>query len=114
MARNSYWRNLHEISRFRRPLVLALLICVGLALVGCKPNPEGKYTASGGAVTLELKGGKATLGSMLGSSEPYDYTVDGDKVTLTNKAAPGTSVVLTIGKDGSLSGPMGVLTKVDK
>jgi hypothetical protein len=73
-----------------------------------------KYETTGvaaGAMSIEFKsGGKAAV-SMLGVSKEADYAKDGDKVTLKNPGglAAAGDLVLTVNKDGSLTGPEGVV-----
>jgi hypothetical protein len=88
---------------FRNAVLIFVLASVGLA-VGCSAtNVEGKYQDREGAVKMELKDGKATIDFGLIHIDAK-YTVDGDKVTIKPISGPNPdSMVLTIGKDGSLN-----------
>ena len=97
-------------SALSRVVVLALAIGLGMALAGCGSKPEGKYVGGGGAMSIEFKSGKATI-TALGNTETCDYTVDGDKITVTNPKAPGGALIFTIMKDGSLQGGGETYTK---
>ncbi len=94
-------------SWFRKALVVSVLAGACLA-VGCfGTNPEGKYRDADGAVTLELKGGKAGLNYGMVHIDGA-YTVDGDKITVRPlEGNTSQTMVFTINKDGSLTGPPG-------
>ena len=86
-----------------------VLILTGAAVVaGCGgANPEGKYRDSDGSVTLELKSGKAGLNYGQVHIDGA-YTVDGDKLTIRPlEGATEQTMVFTMNKDGSLTGPAG-------
>jgi hypothetical protein len=89
----------------RKALLVLVLAGVGLA-VGCRGS-EGMYRSSDGAVTLELKGGKAALdyGSVRIDGT---YTVDGDKITIRPVVGDTSqTMIFTINQDGSIDGPSG-------
>jgi hypothetical protein len=102
-------------SWIRAALLISVLAGAGLD-AGCGGSgPDGTYQNTGGAVSLELKGGKAALNE---GSVRIDgtYTVNGDKITMrptvgdTNQA-----MVFTVNKDGSIDGPPGSdITKLQK
>ncbi|MBV9183088.1 MAG: hypothetical protein JO356_17435 [Acidobacteria bacterium] len=99
----------------RKAIVVLALTTVGIA-AGCfDADVDGKYREAEGAVKLELKEGKATLdvGQVRIDGK---YTVDGDKVTIRPVDGPNPdTLVLTVGKDGSLSAPPnGLFTKLVK
>jgi hypothetical protein len=99
----------------RRAILISVLAGAGLA-VGCGgSDPEGKYQDAAGAVTLELKGGKASL-NYGGIKLDGAYKVDGDKLTIQpTSGATGQTMVFTINKDGSIDGPPGSdITKLQK
>jgi hypothetical protein len=81
-------------------------------VLACGDSLSGKYEASGeaaGAAAVEFKsGGKAYL-TMLGTTLETQYEVDGDKVTFKN--VNGNNLVMTIEKDGTLTGPLGLTLK---
>jgi hypothetical protein len=90
----------------RKATLVSVLAAAALA-IGCGGNPEGKYRDAQGAVTLELKGGKATLeyGRIRIDGT---YTVDGDKITMRPTVGnTSQTMVFTINKDGSIDGPPG-------
>jgi hypothetical protein len=94
-----------------------IVVLTGAALaIGCgDPGREGTYKDAAGAVTLELKSGKAALNfgriHIDGS-----YTVDGDKITLHPTVGDTSqTMVFTVNKDGSIDGPPGSeITKLQK
>jgi hypothetical protein len=88
----------------RKALLVSVLAGVGLA-VACGANPEGTYRDPDGAVTLQLKGGKASMN--VGPLHiDAAYNLDGNKLTLTPlQGDTRQTIVFTIDKDGSLDGP---------
>ena len=98
----------------RKALLVSVLAAAALA-VGCGSNPEGKYRDAQGAVTLELKGGKASL-----NYGPIridgTYIVDGDKITIRPTVGETSqTMVFTVNNDGSIDGPPGSdITKLRK
>jgi hypothetical protein len=91
----------------RRSLLVSVLAGAALA-VGCGgANPDGKYRDSGGAVTLELKGGKANLD--YGQIHiDGTYTMDGSKLTIRPVVGDTSqTMVFVINTDGSIDGPPG-------
>jgi hypothetical protein len=90
-----------------KTLLVFVLAGVGLA-VACGSNPEGKYRDADGSVTLELKSGKAGLNYGQVHIDGA-YTVDGDKLTIRPlEGATEQTMVFTMNKDGSLTGPPGI------
>jgi hypothetical protein len=92
---------------------LLILVLAGATLsVGCGGGiSDGTYKDPQGAVTLELKGGKATL-NYGGIRIDGAYTVDGDKLSLRPTAGDTSqAMVLTVNKDGSIDGPPGTEIK---
>jgi hypothetical protein len=91
----------------RKALLISVLAGAALA-VGCgSASPDGKYQDSNGAVTLELKGGKASLDYGQIHSDGT-YTVDGDKITIQPVVGDTRqTVVFVMNKDGSIDGPPG-------
>ena len=87
---------------------LVILALSGAALeIGCTADRDGTYRDAAGAVTLELKGGKAGLNygriRIDGS-----YTIDGDKLTIRPTVGDTSqTMVFTINSDGSIDGPPG-------
>jgi len=101
-------------SRIHAVLLIALLTGAALA-VGCGSNLEGKYRDAEGAVTLQLKDGKANL-NYGGLQLEATYTVDGDKISLRPAGGEAAqAMVLTVNKDGSIDGPPGTnISKLKK
>jgi hypothetical protein len=101
-------------SWIRKALLISVLAGAGLAMA-CGSNPDGKYRDSDGTVTLELKDGKASM-NFAQIHMDGTYTVDGDKLTIRPVSGDTSqTMVLTINKDGSLSGPEGSpITKLEK
>jgi hypothetical protein len=100
--------------RIRSALLVSVLAAAALA-VGCGSNPEGKYRDAEGAVTLELRGGKATLDYGRIRIDGT-YTVDGNKITMRPTVGETSqTMVFTVNNDGSIDGPPGSdITKLRK
>ena len=96
---------------------LVVLVLAGAALeIGClSPDRDGTYRDAAGAVTLELKGGKAAL-NYGGIHIDGTFTVDGDKLTIRPTVGnTSQTMVFTGDKDGSREGPPGSdITKLQK
>ncbi|MFI5058342.1 MAG: hypothetical protein ACHQLQ_09150 [Candidatus Acidiferrales bacterium] len=101
-------------SGIRKALLVSVLAAAAFA-VGCGSNPEGKYRDSDGSVTLELKGGKATLDYGRIRIDGT-YSVDGDKITMRPTVGETSqTMVFTMNKDGSIDGPPGSdITRLQK
>jgi hypothetical protein len=84
---------------FRRITGFAVAGLAILFVSGCTPSIDGKYQDASGAMTVDIKGDKATISApVLGSAETACKR-EGDKVTLTYENQP---LVLTVKPDGSL------------
>lgn len=94
---------------------VALAVC--LLVTGCSKSVNGTYTSTGGLmggmITIEFKsGGKAYITSIMGPTVEASYTMDGDKILIeSTKDRP--KIVLTLEKDGTISGFPGG-TKLEK
>lgn len=91
----------------RKALLVSVLAGAALA-VGCGGSgPDGKYRDSDGAVTLELKGGKANLD--FGQIHiDGTYTMDGGKLTIRPVVGDTSqTMVFVVNADGSIDGPPG-------
>jgi hypothetical protein len=89
--------------------VFLISVLAGAALeVGClNPDRDGTYRDAAGAVTLELKSGKANL-NYGGIRIEGNFTIDGDKLTIRPTVGnTSQTMVFTINKDGSIDGPPG-------
>jgi hypothetical protein len=97
--------------KITRALVLAVALAItGIATPGCHKSLDGNYRDDASIFFVEFKpDGKALL-KLAGDTREANYTLDGNKVTITS--ANGT-IVLTINGDGSLSGDptLGTLKK---
>ena len=92
----------------RKALLVSVLAGVGFAM-GCGAHVEGTYRDADGAVTLQLKAGKASLDV---GPEHIDaaYSVSGNKLTLTPlEGNTNQTIVFTIDSDGSLEAPAGTM-----
>ncbi|HXP86363.1 MAG TPA: hypothetical protein VN841_16670 [Bryobacteraceae bacterium] len=102
-------------SWIRKALLVAVLAGAGLE-AGCGDSGrDGTYRDAAGAVTLELKGGKAGLN--YGQIHiDGNYTVDGDKITIHPTVGDtNQTMVFTINKDDSIDGPPGSeITRLQK
>jgi len=97
----------------RNAILVFVLIGTGFAagcggsIFGGGSNPDGKYQASDGSVTLELNGGKASL-NIAQIHIDAAYTVDRNKLTIRPlEGAVSQTIVFTMNKDGSLDPPQG-------
>ncbi len=90
----------------RRALLVSVVLAAGFA-IACGVNPDGKYQDADGAVTLELKSGKASL-NFGGIHIDGAYKVDGNKITISPLTGDTRqTVVFTLNSDGSLDAPAG-------
>ncbi len=100
-----------DVRLVTRALFGLLAVCASFALFGCS-HLSGKYEATGdaaGAASLEFRSGSKAYMTLLGNTVETEYTVDGDKITLKN--INGSNMVLTEQKDGTLTGPLGMVLK---
>jgi hypothetical protein len=91
----------------RKALLFSILACAALA-VGCGGSgPDGKYRDLDGAVTLELKGGKANLD--FGQIHiDGTHTMDGGKLTIRPVVGDTSqTMIFVVNADGSIDGPPG-------
>lgn len=87
--------------------VLGLALAVTAA--GCGGDQvQGTYHQTGGAMSLDFKGGKVTF-NMLGDSKTLDYKVDGNSITITDPAEG--NIVFTRNSDGTLNSGLGTFAK---
>jgi len=101
-------------SAWNRKVILVFVLAGAGFAVGCSSsifgggsNPDGKYQASDGSVTLELNGGKASL-NIAQIHIDGAYAVTGDKLTIRPlEGNTSQALVFTINKDGSLDAPQG-------
>jgi hypothetical protein len=88
---------------------LAIFALAGAALqTGCVTlDRDGTYRDAAGAVTLELKSGKAGLNYGRIRIDGT-YTMDGDKIVIHPTVGDTTqTMIFTVNKDGSIDGPPG-------
>ncbi len=84
---------------------------VSMMLWGCGHGLSGKYQGTGGIgseMSVEFKSSSKAYVTVMGTTVESKYDVD-DHVTLHD--INGSNVVMTIEKDGSLTGPMGLTLK---
>jgi hypothetical protein len=94
-------------SPWMRKALLVTVLAAAVLAAGCGSNPEGKYRDAQGAVTLELKGGMATLDYGRIRIDGT-YTVDGNKITMRPTVGnTSQTMVFTLNKDSSIDGPPG-------
>ena len=89
---------------------LCLATALLYALTACSDGMQGRYADDFGMGALTFDGdGKVVQSSELAGVEmEMEYTVDGDKIRLSNPQAPGAALVLTRIDSETLSGPMGI------
>jgi uncharacterized lipoprotein YehR (DUF1307 family) len=95
----------------RSSIALFTLSIIMLALAGCGGSSssnklDGVY--HGGATTITLKDGKATV-QIGGESQMLDYKVEGKTLRIVNPKEGDAT--FTINDDGTLSGQLGTLAK---
>lgn len=95
---------------FRRVTLGALIALASVGVAGCGSKLNGTYENPNGIMSVEFKSGKAYVTMMFGTVES-DYEVKGDKIILHTG---NQNLVLTRNGDGTLSGPMGKMTKTTK
>jgi hypothetical protein len=66
------------------------------------------HAATGGPITLTIRGDKAEM-QIAGESQTFDYKVEGKKLTILNPQEG--DIEFTINDDGTLSGQLGLMTK---
>ncbi len=100
--------NFSLASRFAR---VAVIFGLGLLLVACSSQLNGRYRNRSGSFGVEFNSGKAFV-SIPGARVPASYKVDGKKVILQNNRMG--VLILARNQDGTLTGPYpaGVLRKV--
>jgi hypothetical protein len=96
-------------SRFVRRLII--IFTAGIFTLGCGGSSssnklDGVY--HGGATTITLKDGKATV-QIGGESQTLDYKVEGKTLRIINPKEGDAT--FTINDDGTLSGQLGMLSK---
>lgn len=91
----------------RNALLVFVLAGAGLAF-GCgASNPDGKYRAPDGSVTLELNGRKASI-NVVQIHIDGTYKVDGNKLVISpTEGDTSQTIAFVINKDGSLEPPQG-------
>jgi hypothetical protein len=87
---------------FRRLLLVGMAAWLGVAIIGCGSKVSGKYSTSGGEMTIVFNSGQATLSDILGNTETADYSIDGKTVTIKTKDRG--DLQFTLQDDGSLTG----------
>ena len=94
-------------SWLRIAILITILTGAVLQVACITPDRDGLYRDASGAVSLELKAGKATL-TYGAIRVDASFTVDGDKITLKPTVGNTTqTMVFTINSDGSIDGPPG-------
>jgi hypothetical protein len=95
-----------------RPSLSVLILCaLAISFTGCGGGKkvDGVYHTGGGApINITFKNGKATV-DIGGSTKTLDYKVEGNKITIVNPTEG--DINLTINDDGTLTSPMGTLSK---
>ncbi len=92
----------------------AVLVIAVLLLSACGSKLDGTYSDRSGTLTYTFRSNGTVLMSMstmgVATEHEMKYEVDGDKIKI---GAPqgGSSLVLTLLKDGSIQSPLGIMTK---
>jgi hypothetical protein len=102
------------MSRVRSTALILVLTGAGI-LAGCNSSSvDGQYQDSSGAVTVQLKNGKASM-SLGGVLIDGSYSTDGNKITVHPVSGNvGQSVVFTVNKDASIDGPQEIFPRLQK
>ena len=100
-------------SSFRGIITSLVVGILSITLAGCSgaggKKLDGVYhAASGGPITITIKGDKATV-DIAGEAKTLNYKVEGNKLTIENPQEG--DVEFTINDDGTLSGQLGLMTK---
>jgi hypothetical protein len=101
-------------SSLRTIIASLILACLSIALAGCSGSGGGAkldgvyHAASGGPMTLTIRGDKAEM-QIAGESQTFDYKIEGNKLTILNPQEG--DIEFTINDDGTLSGQLGLMTK---
>jgi len=101
-------------SSLSRGIFTGLLVAIlSVALAGCSGGGGKKldgvyHAASGGPITVTIKGDKAIV-QIAGESQTLNYKVEGNKLTILNPQEG--DVEFTINDDGTLTGKLGLMTK---
>ena len=96
----------------RRAVLLLALVLAASTIAACGSGIEGSYADSLGVSRYTFNSNGKMLMSTMGTEVELKYEVDGDKIKLQ---APQGTLVLTLLKDGSIQGPMGMkLIRQDK
>jgi hypothetical protein len=99
-------------SSFRGIVVSLIIGILSITLAGCSGGGGKKldgiyHAASGGPITITIKGDKAIV-QIAGESQTLDYKVEGNKLTILNPQEG--DVEFTINDDGTLTGQLGLMT----
>jgi hypothetical protein len=99
--------NIITRSWIRIAILITILTGAAFQVACITPDRDGLYRDASGAVSLELKAGKATL-TYGGIRIEGTFTVDSDKLTIKPTVGNTTqTMVFTINSDGSIDGPPG-------
>jgi hypothetical protein len=94
---------------FLAGLVIGILSLTFAACGGGGGKLEGVYhAASGGPITITIKGSKATI-QIAGEATTLDYKVEGNQLKIHDPKQG--DIAFTINDDGTLTGQLGLMTK---
>jgi len=85
-------------------LQLLAAVLATVTVPGCTSRIQGTYTDSTGAYVLELKSGHSASFASAGQSAACTYQPAASTINLQ---CEGLNLVLTVQRDGSLTGPPG-------
>ncbi|MDN5864879.1 MAG: hypothetical protein L0I62_06640 [Gammaproteobacteria bacterium] len=96
-----------DILKSARRLSFGALLLSATFFAGCGAPLDGTFETSQGGVSITFDSGHAYIKTLGGTIETA-YEVNGDKIILKS---PTGNLVLTRNDDGTLSGPMGTLSR---
>lgn len=82
---------------------------VALVLTACGSGINGTYSDDSGMVSYQFESGGKMYTKAMGMESELRYSVDGDRVKI--EVPGGGNMIMTLNKDGTLKGPMGMVLK---
>jgi hypothetical protein len=99
------------VKKGRSNMKIAILLITALLLSGCGSKIDGTYCDRSVGACYTFRSNGTVLMSVAGTEVEMKYEVDGDKIEIA-MGTPQGGPSLTMLKDGSIQGPIGMkLTK---